>query len=259
MRPKATYSLVCVALTAAMFVPCAPLLASEADEQIVTAFRQTYAYKTYLKDDAIRTDVKDGFVVLIGTVPEESHKTLAQATVANLSGVVRVDNQLVVGNEAIAATADVLVARRVGLALRFHRDITEGKISVAVKDGVVTLRGEASSPAQRDLIVEFVSDITGVKEVRNEMTAATALEPAVQTTNETLDDASITAQIVTTLMTHRSTSSVITRVSTHNGEVTLTGIAKNDAQSALIARVATNIRGVTGVKNQMTVENEPRN
>jgi osmotically-inducible protein OsmY len=84
------------------------------------------------------------------------------------------------------------------------------------------------------------------------------LEPVVQTTGETLDDASVTAQVVTALMTHRSTSSVITRVTTRNGEVTLTGIAMNDSQNAMIVKIVTDIRGVTSVKNQMTIENEPR-
>ena len=91
------------------------------------------------------------------------------------------------------------------------------------------------------------------------MTVATPVEPAVQATNnETLDDASVTAQIVTMLMTHRSTSTVLTRVSTRNGVVTLTGITKNEAQNALIVKIVTNIRGVTSVINQMTIENEPR-
>jgi hypothetical protein len=41
---------------------------------------------------------------------------------------------------------------------------------------------------------------------------------------------------------------------TRNGEVTLTGIAKNDAEKALVTKLVTDIRGVTGVKNQMTVQ-----
>ena len=245
------------AAVALLFVISMPLRASAGDDSIETSFRKTYAYKTYLKDDAIQVEATGGIVTLTGTVADESHKTLAQATVANLSGVTRVDNQLAVGNEAAVATADVLIARKVELALRFHRNVTAGKITVEVKDGVVTLHGEASGDAQRQLIVEFVRDIVGVKDVRNEMSVATILEPAVQTTNETLDDASITAQIVTVLMTHQSTRSVITRVVTRNGEVTLTGITKNQAQNALIAKLVSYIRGVTSIKNQMTVESEP--
>ena len=244
---------------AALLVSCLPVRASAGDDAFETSFRKTYAYQTYLKGDAIRVEFTNGVAILTGTVAEEAHKTLAQATVANLSGVLRVDNQLAIATEATAINADVSLARSVKTALQFHRNVEDGKIYITVKDSVVTLQGQASSPAQKERITGIVADLSGVNGVRNEMSVATPLEPAVQATNnETLDDASITAQIVTVLMTHRSTSSVIPRVSTRNGEVTLTGIAKNEAQNALIVQLVTDTRGVTSVKNQMTIENQPR-
>lgn len=67
------------------------------------------------------------------------------------------------------------------------------------------------------------------------------------------DDASITAQVKAALTTHRSTSAVKTKVETHNGEVTLTGIAKNAAEKALVTKLVTDIQGVTRVNNEMTL------
>jgi osmotically-inducible protein OsmY len=241
-----------------MFAASMPLRASAGDDTFETSFRKTYAYQTYLKDDAIRAEITNGVVTLTGTVAEKSHQTLAQAIAANLAGVVRVDNRLAIGNEAAATNRDVSIAREVNLALQFHRNVSDGRTYVTVTDGVVTLQGVASGTAQKELLAAFVADVVGVKGVKNEMTVATTLEPVVQTTGETLDDASVTAQVVTALMTHRSTSSVITRVTTRNGEVTLTGIAMNDSQNAMIVKIVTDIRGVTSVKNQMTIENEPR-
>jgi len=259
MKPKAMISLALAAAAVAMLAVSTPLRASAGEDTFETSFRKTYAYQTYLKDDAIRAEVTtDGVVTLTGTVAEQSHQTLAQAIAANLAGVVRVDNRLVIGNEAAATNRDVSIAREVNLALRFHRNVNDGRTYVTVTDGVVTLQGVASGTAQKELLAAFVADVAGVKGVQNEMTVATTLEPVAQTSNETLDDASITAQVVTALMTHRSTSSVITRVTTRNGEVTLTGITMNDAQNAMIVKLVTDIRGVTSVKNQMTVENAPR-
>ena len=71
---------------------------------------------------------------------------------------------------------------------------------------------------------------------------------------ESIDDASITAQVKTALWIHRSTSTIHTKVKTKDGEVTLTGIAKNESEKSLVTKLVTDIRGVTGVKNQMTVE-----
>lgn len=71
---------------------------------------------------------------------------------------------------------------------------------------------------------------------------------------EKIDDASVTAQVKMTLLTHHSTSSVSTKIATKDGEVTLTGIAKNDAEKSLVTKLVNDIQGVVSVKNLMTVE-----
>lgn len=250
MKRKATYPLVVAAAVVAMFVISTPLRASQADDGIVALFKQTYVYKTYLKDDAVKAEAKDGVVTLTGTVAEESHKILAQETVACLPGVTRVDNQLV----AKADNGDTWTGRRVRVALLIHRSVNFDKTVVEVRDGIVTLKGEASSMAQKELTAEYAKDIEGVKEVKNEMTVAAPPEPAEQTAGEKLDDASITAQIKTALLTHRSTSSTKTNVEAWNGAVTLSGIAKNEAEKSLVTKLVTDIHGVNSVKNEMTVE-----
>ena len=254
MKRKAMYPLAFAAAAAAMFVTSAPLRASETDDRIESSFKKTYVYKTYLKDDAIKTEAKDGVVTLTGTVAEESHKALAQETVASLPGVTRVDNQLATKAEVAAENADTWIGRKVKLALLFHRNVNAGKTTVEVKDGIVTLKGEASSTAQKELTTEYAKDIEGVKEVKNEMTVAATPETAERTAGEKMDDASITAQVKTALLTHRSTSSMKTKVETRDGEVTLTGIAKNAAEKSLVTKLVTDIQGVTSVKNEMTVE-----
>ena len=54
-------------------------------------------------------------------------------------------------------------------------------------------------------------------------------------------------------MSHRSTSALHTTVSTTDGVVTLSGIAKNDAEKSLVTKLATDINGVTSVINNMTI------
>jgi osmotically-inducible protein OsmY len=237
-----------------MFVTSTPLCASEVDNKIESSFKKTYVYRTYLKDDAVKTESKDGVVTLTGTVAEESHKALAENTVASLPGVIRVDNQLATKAEAAAANADTWIVRKVNLALMFHRNVNASKTTVEAKDGIVTLKGEASSVAQKELTTEYAKDIENVKEVKNQMTVAATPEKAERTEGEKIDDASITAQVKTALWTHRSTSSIKTKVETKKGEVTLTGIANNDAEKSLVTKLVTDIKGVTSVKNQMTVE-----
>jgi hyperosmotically inducible periplasmic protein len=254
MIQKRIYSLAFMAATAVMCVTSSPVCASETDSKIESSFKKTYVYKTYLKDDAVKIEAKEGTVKLTGTVAEESHKMLADNTVASLPGVTHVDNQLMTKAEANAANADTWIVRKVKLDLMFHRNVNAGKTIVEAKDGIVTLKGEASSAAQKELTAEYAKDIEGVKSVNNEMTVAATPVKAERTEGEKLDDASITAQVKTALTNHRSTSSLKTKVETRDGEVTLTGIAKNDAEKSLVTKLVNDILGVTNVKNQMTVE-----
>jgi hyperosmotically inducible periplasmic protein len=256
MKQTAKYPLAFAAVTAAMILTSAPLRASDNDDKIEASFKKSYVYQTYLKDDAVKADAEEGVVTLTGTVSEESHKGLAQETAASLPGVTRVDNKLATKAEAAAENADTWIGRKVKLSLLFHRNVNASKTTVDVKEGVVTLTGEASSVAQKDLTSEYAADIEGVKEVKNAMTvvAPATTEPADRTAGTKLDDASITAQVKTALLTHRSTSSLKTKVVTLDGVVTLTGIARNAAEKALVTKLVDDIQGVTSVKNQMTVE-----
>jgi osmotically-inducible protein OsmY len=187
-------------------------------------------------------------------VNEESHKVLAQETAANLSGVSRVDNQLATKAEVAAENADTWIGRKVRLNLLFHRNVNAVNTAVEVKDSVVTLKGEASSAAQKELTTEYAKDIEGVKAIRNEMTVASTPALAERTEGVKMDDASITAQVKTALWNHRSTSSLKTKVETRNGQVLLTGIAANAAEKSLVSKLVADIHGVSSVKNQMTVE-----
>jgi len=241
------------AVTAAMFMTSAPVRASETDDRIESSFKQTYVYKTYLKDDSIKAEAEKGVVTLTGTVSEESHKKLAQETVADLPGVTKVDNKLATKAEAAAANADMWINRKVKFALLVHRNVSARNTTVEVKDGIVTLKGEASNAAQKELTTEYAKDIDNVKEVKNEMTVAATPAAVERTSGEKVDDASITAQVKTALWNHRSTSSMKTTVTTRNGEVTLTGIAKNDAEKSLVTKLVEDIHGVNSVKNEMTV------
>jgi osmotically-inducible protein OsmY len=242
------------AVAAFMIVSSSPVRASEADDAIVASFKSSYVYKTYLAGDAIATEAKDGVVTLTGTVGEESHKALAEDTAAGLPGVKRVDNKLATKAEVAAENADTWIGRKVTLALLFHSNVKARQTAVQVKDGVVTLQGEAANAAQKELTAEYAKDIEGVKEVKNNMTVAATPDTAERTAGEKIDDASITAQVKMALLTHRSTSSVKTKVETRNGEVMLTGIAKNAAEKSLVSKLVADIQGVKSVKNEMTVE-----
>src|SRR5208282_2636074 len=124
----------------------------------------------------------------------------------------------------------------------FHHSVSAGT-AVSVTAGIVTLKGEAANLAQKDLTTEYAKDVDGVKEVRNEMTVATIDTRPDQTTSAAIDDASITAQVKASLLSHRSTGVLRTKVETTDGVVTLGGQARNDAEKDLVTKLATDING----------------
>jgi osmotically-inducible protein OsmY len=231
-----------------------PVYASKIDDRIESSAKKSYVFKTYLKGDDIKIQSKDGVVTLTGSVSEESHKSLAQETVADLPGVKSVDNRLEVKGERPAENSDTWVHMKVKTALLFHRNVSGFETEINVKDGIVTLRGEAASQAQKDLTTEYAKDVEGVKDVKNEMTVAKTTVKKGKTVREKVDDASITAQVKMALLSHRSTSALNTQVKTKKGVVTLGGKAKNAAEKDLATKFANDVRGVKSVNNRMTIE-----
>jgi osmotically-inducible protein OsmY len=250
---KQIYPLALTVALGALLATTASVRATETDDRIEASAKKTHVFKTYLKDDAIKTDSKNGVVTLTGTVTEASHKSLAENTVESLPGVTSVDNQLKVKSESPAEHSDGWIGTKVKSTLLFHRNVRATKTDVNVTDGVVTLSGEASSLAQKELTTEYASDVEGVKSVKNEMTIAKTPGQPAQTLGEKIDDASITAQVKSSLTSHRSTSALKTKVSTTDGVVTLSGIAKNAAEKSLVTKLVTDIDGVTSVINNMTI------
>jgi len=250
---KAVYSAALMAAAVALLAIGAPVYASKTDDRIESSARKSYVFKTYLKDDDIKIESKNGAVTLTGIVSGEYHKSLAQQTLAGLPGVKSVDNRLEIKGTPPTANSDAWLKEKVHTTLLFHRSVSYVKTEVDVKDGIVTLRGNAENQAQKELATEYAKDVDGVKDVNNEMTVSKTGKKTPQTTGEKIDDASITAQVKMSLLYHRSTSALNTKVETNNGVVTLYGKARTAAEKDLATKFANDVNGVKGVENRMTI------
>lgn len=238
------------AYAAMIMVTGVSLQASDSDHRIEHAAKTSYNFKTHLKDDNIKVDAKDGVVTLTGTVAREYHKFLAQETVAGLPGVKSVDNKLAVVGEQPAVRSDGWITMKVKTVLAFHKNVSASGTDVTTQNGVVTLTGKADNLSQKQLTGEYAKDVEGVTEVRNDLVIAKSNR---RTLGEKVDDTSITAQVKSTLLFHKSTSMLATKVSTLNGVVSLHGEAKNAAERDLVTKLVEDIHGVQSVHNRMTV------
>ena len=250
---KVICSISLLAAVTALFILSMPVYASEMDRRIESTARQSYVFTTYLQGDDIRIASKDGVVTLTGIVADYDSKALAQETVTGLPGVKGVDNRLEVKGAPPTANSDAWIRNKVKTTLLFHRSVNADTTTVEVKDGIVTLRGDALSAAQKDLTAEYARDVEGVKGVNNVMTVAQTPDKP-QTVGAKIDDASITAQVKMTLLYHRSTSAMNTKVETKDGVVTMYGKAGSTAEKDLAGKFAGDVNGVKVVNNRMTIE-----
>jgi hyperosmotically inducible periplasmic protein len=250
---KTSYRVSLMLAAVALLAISLPVHASKVDDRIESAAGKSYVFKTYLKGDDIKIKSIDGIVTLTGTISEESHKALAGETVAGLPGVKTVDNRLEVKGGGAKENPDAWLMMKVKSTLLFHRSVSGVKTEVNVKDGIVTLQGEAASQAEMDLTTEYAKDVDGVKDVKNEM-KVTKPSKKTRTVGEKIDDASITALVKVTLLYHRSTSALNTAVTTKKGVVTLGGKAKDAAEKDLASKLVNDVYGVKKVKNVMTID-----
>ncbi len=261
MKKQMVYPILAVTV-ALMFIAGIAVTASIKDERIVESVKQSYVFKTILKDEDVNIQSKNGQVTLTGMVLQESHKMLAGETAAGLPDVTSVINDLHVKYVASSVYSNAWLITRVKSTLLFHRNVNASGTEISAKDGVVTLRGVAANRAQKDLTTEYAKDVEGVKEVHNEMAVFTDIVKPMDSSvarkmdsyTESIDDASITALTKTVFLSHRSTRAFKTEVSTKGGVVTLGGKAKNAAEKSLAGKLAGDIHGVKAVVNNMTVE-----
>ncbi len=239
--------------SAALVMVGLPVAASEVDNKIEASAKNSYNFKTYLKDDNIKINASEGVVTLTGTVAQEYHKSLAQETVAGLPGVKSVNNQLLLAGEQPAEHSDGWITMKVKTVLIFHKNVDATDTEVNTEKGVVTLTGKADSEAQKQLTGEYAKDVDGVTAVHNNLVVGKSAKAAKRTMGEKIDDSSITAQVKTSLLFHKSTHVLATKVETKDGIVTLHGEAQNAAERDLVTKLTEDVNGVKRVNNRMNV------
>ncbi|HEX2860572.1 MAG TPA: BON domain-containing protein, partial [Lacunisphaera sp.] len=217
------------------------------DRKIEDAAQASYNYKSVLSDQ-VKVSAKDGVVTLTGTVQDQDEKALARDTVENLPGVTSVRNDLVVKSDH-PAKSDGWIAVKIRSRLLTRGNVSATATKVEVKDGHALLTGTADNAAQKELTGIYAQEIEGVKTVKNDLVITDKVTLA-----EKIDDASITSQVKYALLSHKATSAIKTKVTTNEGVIVITGEAANDAEKALVTKLAKDVRGVNSVSNNMTVK-----
>jgi osmotically-inducible protein OsmY len=139
------------------------------DEKVELAVRRELERTLGERAARIYPEVMNGIVALMGTADSSRDATEMEDAVQSIRGVRAVMNWLRIVPERVS---DAALERRVSEALRIDPATERMNIDVHVANGVVTLKGSVSTRAERGLAEETASDIPGVLQVDDQLTAS---------------------------------------------------------------------------------------
>ena len=146
-----------------------------------------------------------------------------------------------------ASTTDDRIESTAKESYVFKTFLKGEKIKIESKNGAVTLTGIVEDAHNRLLAQETVAALPGVKSVDNKLEVKTVPPPAENS------DAWLKTKVKATLLFHPSVSGFKTEVDVKDRIVTLRGEAPNRAQIDLTTEYASDVEGIRGVNNKMTV------
>jgi len=125
-----------------------------------------------VKGRQISVETKGGVVMLRGKVDSEEAKAAAAEVAKGGEHVKGVRNELQVvpaADRPRVATDDKAITSMVEQRLKADRQLKGAKITARVDSGIVTLTGEVRSLALSSRASEVLSDVPGVRAVRNDL------------------------------------------------------------------------------------------
>lgn len=151
------------------------------DQWIDTRLEAAYLFNPHLNNLSIDTEVKNGHVLLSGSVRSDIDRDLAEEIAKSLAGVQSVDNALQVeehpqrkmlseaDTDFLQKVKDATTTAQVKTKLIGNSNISAGDIDVDTENSVVRLSGQVGSDSERQLAELIARNTSGVKSVSNQL------------------------------------------------------------------------------------------
>jgi osmotically-inducible protein OsmY len=190
----------------------------------------------------IGVSVDAGVVTLRGDVGSYATKAAAERVALRVYGVKAVANDLTVRLVTGYERNDTDIAQAVVTALTWNTVIPPNRVTAAVSDGWVTLKGTLDWQYQREAAARAVRDLTGVKGVTNGIT----LKPQVYAGD-------VQAKIEAAFKRSAEIDARRVHVTAMDDTVILSGHVRSFAERQEAERVAWAAPGVSRVDDRITV------
>jgi osmotically-inducible protein OsmY len=214
----------------------------KSDTQIDFDVLEELAWDTRLDASSVDVQTTSGVVTLKGIVDSWAARRAAEQAAHRVSGVLDVANDLAVLPRGWDGRSDTEIAQAVRHALEWDVLVPHARIRSTVSGGVVTLEGSVEWLSQREDAERAVRNLTGVREVKNEID----VEPP-EVAPEQLRTA-----IERALERHALHAAKHVAIEVHHGNVTLRGEVPLSERVAIVGAV-TGTPGVREVHDHLTI------
>ncbi len=224
------------------------------DSEILAEIEKRLANDVRVDDKLLKIDVYDGRVQLEGTVGSltEKNRAVADAWVSGVTSVEADDIEIrwwmrddMRRKSTYVTRTDEEIKSAVKDAFLYDPRLYSFNPEVTVDDGTVTLTGVVSNLRAKQAAEQDARNTVGVWRVKNHLKIRPEMRPL---------DSELEEQVGQAIGENPYVSRFDVVVDAHNGRVTLSGIVNNSFEKTIAKQVASTVKGVTGVTNNLDYE-----
>lgn len=212
------------------------------DEELQIKVHDAIKLHPLLQVVEIQVIVKDGIIILNGTVNTYSQKTEAENVTKSIVGIKTVITNIIVKDDEHVSQRDSKIALKILKALSNDWSVPINDLKVQVKNSWVTLEGELLWNFQIDATKNMVDQLTGIKGVTNNIMIKLDANNIIEK-----------REVEVALARNSSINAQNIYVTASGSNIILTGKVTSLCQKKAAGRIACSMPGVWTVENKLKV------